>query len=652
MKDFNQEPLLETTRQTIALPLDQIQGICYELRKGTFEVCLDARNGHLGGSSSSVELMGVLYFGGILKYDPTNLQHPDRDRVLVRGHLGPLRYKIFSLLGHVSDDELKTYRELGSRLQGHEEWQEMPGVDITPSGSLGMLLSYGVGASIAAKDQGKDFKTYVFLGDGEEQEGNVSEAARHASNLGLNNLVTIIDANGKQLSRPVSDNNKNEDLATIWKGYGWDVIELEDGHDIHAIQGAYKKLDGQTRPTVIIAKTIKGIGLEGAKEHFCGYHTLSSCTPTIVASGIETQKQLLADVGLDIETIKGYVSPLLAIPWTTVTTTKYDELIVDVEPDEDVPNNPQDASSDYFAALRKVIESGRNLPPIYFLTADVTRKDYVADHEMDKYMRLYDVGIREQHMMAMAHGLSLTHPHARIFLNTLDAFVYRSLDQLNSLIQGQGRVIILSDAAGLTNDRNGKTHQSSGQPGGAQTLPGLTFLEPADTKDTYNCLNWAFTSSDGAVMVRTFKGEVPVFEAVMGYQRNLVAYPVFNPTRKPDVIVIGSGLTVGSSVQAAQSLENEGVSVRVVNVVNPNTLGEEFVSTLEAGVPVVTIYNGSGKVLQSQVARAILEVGKTFPSRVIGHGFEYGTSGRLKDLMRYFGIDKDGVIKLVKQVTK
>ena len=196
------------------------------LRLKVFEVCQNAGSGHIGGSSAAVELFVALYFGGILKYSPVDPCHPDRDRVLVRGHIGPLRYPLFNLLGWLEDDELLQYRRLGSRLHGHEDYQATPGVDITPSGSLGMLLSYGVGCSLSGRDAIKDYTTFVFIGDGEEQEGNVSEAARHVAHLGLTNLIAILDRNGKQLSDPTTIADSSN-VEALWSAYGWKHFSLK-----------------------------------------------------------------------------------------------------------------------------------------------------------------------------------------------------------------------------------------------------------------------------------------------------------------------------------------------------------------------------------------------------------------------------------------
>lgn len=276
--------------------IKEIQLICHEVRRRVLKTILSAGSGHIGGSLSSLELMVTLYFGGILRFDPSNPQHPYRDRVLVRGHLGPLRYSLFSILGWVTEEELATYRSLGSRLQGHESMEHIPGVDITPSGMLGMLLSYGIGSAIALKEQRIPVTVWVFLGDGEEQEGSVSEAARYASNIHLTNLVCVMDRNKKQLSQPTSEVDGGADVATIWKGYGWSVCQIRDGHSIVEILRVLRKDRATDRPTLFIANTIKSKGLKGAEEHPSGYHTISTCPKSYIVEEIAKEEKFLESV--------------------------------------------------------------------------------------------------------------------------------------------------------------------------------------------------------------------------------------------------------------------------------------------------------------------------------------------------------------------
>ena len=294
--------------------LEKLKKIANYVRTTALGTILNANNGHLGGNMSSVELLTALYFGGIFNFDPEDSKNPNRDRVLIRGHEGPLRYTIFSLLNYIDKDELNTYRTFGSRLQGHEDMKITPGVDITPSGSLGMLLSYGVGSAIANKDKGIDAKTIVFLGDGEEQEGNVEEAARHATTLNLDNLICILDKNKKQLSRPTEESD-GHDIKKIWEGYGWNVLEIKNGNDIEQVLEVYKQLSNIKSPTMVIANTIKGYGVKGAEDHYSGYHTLSSTNDkeNIINCYNEMKKRLDND-SISSESISNYALDMVSKP--------------------------------------------------------------------------------------------------------------------------------------------------------------------------------------------------------------------------------------------------------------------------------------------------------------------------------------------------
>lgn len=260
----------------------RLADVSAEVRRRMLESCLAADTGHVGGCSGAVELLTGLYFGGVLRYDPHSPASPSRDRVVLRGHLGPVRYAIFSLLGWVAEDELAGYATLGSRLQGHET-PGCPGVDFGPSGSLGMVLSYGVGSAIVAASSPRPWRTFVFLGDGEEQEGNVAEAARHATRIQARGLIAIIDANGHQLSGPTSHADAT-DLAVTWRGYGWHVTELADGNDVLAAIAALRRgaALSDDRPVMILASTQKGFAISGAEAHFSGYHELGHGDPALV----------------------------------------------------------------------------------------------------------------------------------------------------------------------------------------------------------------------------------------------------------------------------------------------------------------------------------------------------------------------------------
>jgi len=622
--------------------LDQLRSISNEVRRGVFEICLNAQSGHLGGSSSSVELVVALYFGGILRFDPLDPKNPLRDRVLVRGHLGPLRYKIFSLLGWVGENELFSYRTFGSRLQGHEDHEVLSGVDFTPSGSLGMLLSYGVGCSVVAKESSNGLRVFVFLGDGEEQEGNVSEAARHAAYLRLGSLLVVMDKNGKQLSNPIRETDSSN-LKKIWEGYGWKVLEIKNGHNLEEILTVYKKAITMKMPTMVIANTVKGLGLEGAENHFSGYHTISVCSREVVGKGIED----LHHVSLPF--FPKRQARTLKKKAEQASCRDHFELSIPIESNETNSKNLDACQAEYFLRLWEHLTKKRFKFPIFFLTADVTRQDHVELLKLRENTKFFNVGIREQHMLAMAHGISLTDPSARIIINSFDAFSYRSLDQLNAMVQGGGNALIIGDVSGVTNAKNGKTHQTAGHPGALLTIPHLTFLEPGDSRDLFNCFNWAIGRNGGVTYIRIHSSDVEPFCRSDKDLWNIDHYIVYETDIAPQVLIVASGLTIMPSIQAAIELTKVGIPTRVVNVINQKSLGDSFVDSVPPRCFLLTVYNGLPEILFNSVASAIIRSGRNSVKKALSHGFYVGTSGSLPDIMRHFNLDKEGIIALVKR---
>jgi len=629
---------------------DELSTLAALARKGVFEICLAADHGHVGGSSAAAELFVALYFGGVLRFNPGNPDDPQRDQVLVRGHLGPLRYKLFSWLGWLKESELSTYRRIGSRLHGHEDHLETPGVDLTPSGSLGMLLSYGVGSALGARNNGEAFRTFVFLGDGEEQEGVVSEAARHAAHLKLGNLITIIDRNGKQLSNPVVDTD-SVDLASMWRGYGWQVFELPDGHDVEQVRASYQQMLAVAcatgKPILLIADTIKGFGLEGADDHFSGYHTMSRLKNEVVESAIG-----VIDQNLDQKVVLQVMSKLddlCGVSTNEETQKAWTPVQLNIAPGQNTPNHPDDCQFDYFNELHRLVEDGvMSKSDLYFLTADVTTVDTVESLGLDKMFHFYNVGIREQHMIAMAHGLTVTKPAARVLINTFDAFNYRGIDQINVALQGHGNMVIIGDVAGLTNSRNGKTHQTTGLPAALLSMEGLTFLEPWDAADTFSCLNWAMGESRRVVYIRVYSApatQVPDHDV----SRTITYYTARETEKDPDIVLVGAGLTVNSCLETADRLRLEGMNARVINVINPNSLDEGFGSMIAEGKPLLTVYNGHPRVLRQAVADALL-LGHVRPSKVKGLGFTIGNTGTFAEMQSWTGLDGKGVYEAARSL--
>ena len=229
------------------------------IRKRLVELVYSSRSGHIGGSLSSVEIETALYFH-VMNVDPKNPKKEDRDRfILSKGHSVEALYSVLAAAGFIDDLLLKTYGQFKSPLAGHPT-KKTPGIELN-SGALGHGLSVGVGMAIAAKMDKKSYRTFVLMGDGEQGEGSIYEAAMSASHYKLDNLVAIIDRNRLQISGKTEDVMTLEPMRKRWESFGWEVFDTE-GNDIADVVDTFERMDHSNRkPKLMIAHTTKGCGV-------------------------------------------------------------------------------------------------------------------------------------------------------------------------------------------------------------------------------------------------------------------------------------------------------------------------------------------------------------------------------------------------------
>ena len=240
--------------------LEQLQALCKRVRREIIEMTGAAKSGHPGGSLSAVEILVELFFD-YMRHNPADPKWPDRDRfILSKGHAAPVLYAVMAEAGYTPADQLKTLRKLGSMYQGHPDVRFIPALEAS-TGSLGEGVSLALGMGLAARLDGKSYRTYVMLGDGEIQEGQIWEGAMFGAYHKVDNVCAIVDYNRIQLDGFVKDIMELEPLAEKWRAFGWHAIEL-DGHDIAAVRRALEEADAtKGKPTVLIAHTVKGKGV-------------------------------------------------------------------------------------------------------------------------------------------------------------------------------------------------------------------------------------------------------------------------------------------------------------------------------------------------------------------------------------------------------
>ncbi|MBQ9993021.1 MAG: transketolase [Firmicutes bacterium] len=227
-------------------------------------------SGHPGGSLSAADIVAALYFGK-MNIDPANPRDPKRDRfVLCKGHAAPALYAALALRGFFPVEELDTLRKIDSHLQGHPDMNKLPGVDMS-TGSLGQGLSAAAGMALAGKCDNADYYVYALLGDGEQEEGQVWEAAMFAAHYQLGKLIAFTDNNHLQIDGRITDVMSPEPLDKKWEAFGWQVLKI-DGHDMQAICDAIEAGTAcEDKPTMIICETVKGKGVS-FMENQVGWH--------------------------------------------------------------------------------------------------------------------------------------------------------------------------------------------------------------------------------------------------------------------------------------------------------------------------------------------------------------------------------------------
>lgn len=248
----------------------ELKRVANVIRQDIISMLVSAKSGHPGGSLSAADIVTTLFFNE-MRVNPQDPKWADRDRfVLSKGHAAPVLYAALAEKGYFPKEELKGLRHTGHMLQGHPDMKKTPGVDMS-TGSLGQGLSAANGMALASKLDGKDYRVFALLGDGEMAEGQIWEAAMAAAHYKLDNLIAILDYNGLQIDGKTDSVMSSAPLAQKWQAFCWHVIEV-DGHDIDALLEAFaeaKTVKG--RPTMIIAKTVKGKGISFMEDQ-AGWH--------------------------------------------------------------------------------------------------------------------------------------------------------------------------------------------------------------------------------------------------------------------------------------------------------------------------------------------------------------------------------------------
>ena len=605
----------------------ELRELGQQFRVDSIRPAAAAKSGHPTSGMSAADLMAVLV-ANHLRYDFEDPEGTANDRlVFSKGHASTLLYAIFRAVGVISDQELLTYRRFGSMLEGHPT-PLIPWVDVA-TGSLGQGLPIGVGMGLAAKKLDRlPSRVWVLHGDSEMAEGSVWEAFEHASHYELDNLTVILDVNrlGQRGETMIGWNT--EVYAERARAFGWHAIEI-DGHDVEEIDDAYTEAE-QTkgRPTVIVARTIKGKGVK-AVENKEGWHG-----------------KALDDPDAAIEELGGarHIQVAVAKPPVGAEPHRFPEGPLEL-PRYQIGD--QVATRKAYGEALAALGSARG--DVVALDGEVSNSTFAEIFAKAHPERYFEMYIAEQQLIAAAVGL-----HARgwnAFASTFAAFFARAYDFIRMAAISRVDLRLAGSHAGVSIGEDGPSQMALEDIAAIRAIHSSVVLHPCDANQTAKLVA-EMADTKGIVFLRTLRPNTPVIydadeEFEVGGSR------VLRSSDEDEVTIVGAGITVHEALKAADTLEGEGLNVRVIDLYSIKPIDTETLqAAAEATGRIVTVEDHfpDGGVGDAVLA-ALAEVDE-HPHVVKLAVREMPRSGKPEELLHAYGIDAESIAAAARQLVK
>jgi transketolase len=533
------------------------QELGQQLRVDAVRASAKAGSGHPTSSMSAADLAAVL-LAGHLRYDFEQPDSPANDRlVFSKGHASPLVYGLFRAAGALSEEEFGTYRQFGSRLEGHPT-PALPWVDVA-TGSLGQGLPIGVGMALAGKRLNRlPFRVWVICGDSEMAEGSMWEAIEHAAFYELDNLTAIIDVNRLGQRGETMHGWDLSSYSDRLRAFGWHAIEI-DGHDVEQIDAAYREAAGTSgRPTAIVARTIKGKGYSEVEDQ-PGWHGKAVAAEAVEELG--GVRNHVVDVAKPAPGESHRFEPA-AVDWPRW------------EPGEEV--STRKAYGEALAAL------GGERGDVVALDGEVSNSTYAEifrDAHPERFLEMY---IAEQQMVAAAVGVQVL--GWKPFASTFAAFLSRAYDFVRMAAISRATLKLCGSHAGVSIGEDGPSQMALEDLAALRAVHGSTVLYPCDGNQTVALVR-AMADLDGISYLRTTRADTPVLYGAED-EFPVGGSKVLRSSDEDDVTIVGAGITVHEALKAADELASEGISARVVDLYSVKPLDVETLRA--AGTPIVT----------------------------------------------------------------
>ena len=595
-----------------------------QLRVDSIRAAAVTKSGHPTSSMSAADLMAVL-LAKYLHYDFDDPDNPMNDHlVFSKGHASPLLYSLYKAAGAITDEELLTFREFGSRLQGHPT-PAIPWVDVA-TGSLGQGLPFAVGMALAGKQLDRlPYRVWALCGDSEMAEGSMWEAFEHAAFYGLDNLCAIIDVNKFGQRGETMHGWDLDSYRAKAEAFGWHAIEI-DGHDVGQIDAAYgDALAQQHQPTVIIARTLKGKGVKEVEDR-PGWHGKALDHPEEAVAELGGERNIVVEVAQPEagERHRFEVAGSLELP-----TWELGEEVATRRAYGDALKALGDVRGDVVALDGEVSNS--------------TYAEIFRDAHPDRYFEMY---IAEQQMVAAAVGVQVRGWVP--FASTFAAFLSRAYDFIRMAAISQADIRLCGSHAGVSIGEDGPSQMALEDLAMMRAVHGSTVLYPCDANQTARLVA-EMADQDGIVYLRTTRAATPTVygtdeEFPIGGSRVL--------REGDDVAIVAAGITLHESLEAAEQLAGEGIEARVIDLysVKPVDASTLRAAAAETGGRILTVEDHWS---EGGIGDAVLEAlsdGES-PARVVRLAVrEMPTSGKPAELLGAAGIDAEHIAQAARSL--
>jgi transketolase len=604
---------------------DRRRELGQQLRVDSVRSSAAAGSGHPTSSMSAADLMAVLLDGGYLRLDASALDNPDNDHLIFsKGHASPLYYAVLKAAGILDDAELLTFRQLDSRLEGHPT-PRIPPTDVA-TGSLGQGLPIAVGVALAGKKLDRlPYRVWCLCGDSEMAEGSMWEAFEHAAFAGLDNLTAIIDVNRLGQTRETMVGWDLDTYARRAEAFGWHAIAV-DGHDVEAIDGAYREAVETTgRPTVIIAKTKKGKGVKAVED-----------LPDKHGKPLDEPEAAIEELGGERDISVRLAAPEPGQPHRF-------EVTGGEMPTYDLGDEvaTRQAYGEALAAL------GGRRGDVVALDGEVSNSTHSELFRKAHEDRYFEMFIAENQLVATAVGMQVRGWVP--FASTFAAFLSRAYDFVRMAAISRANIRLSGSHAGVSIGEDGPSQMALEDIAAFRAIHGSTVLHPSDANQTAKLVE-ALAERTGISFIRTLRGKTavrtPADEDVrIGGSR--VAH------EGDDVAIVACGITVDEAVEAAEALAGDGIRARVLDCYSIKPIDAEAVraAARECGTLITVEDHWPEGGLGDAVLEALAEAEERPPVRKLAVR-EMPTSGKPAELMRRAGIDAVAIAGAARELAR